>query len=70
VRLAEALASRYAEHPALALWHVGNEYGCHTSRGATATSRPEAFRQWLRRRYGDDVDALNAAWGTSFWSQR
>ena len=69
VRLAEALASRYAEHPALALWHVGNEYGCHVTRCYCDVSA-EAFRQWLRRRYGDDVDALNAAWGTSFWSQR
>ena len=26
--LAERLAERYGEHPALALWHVSNEYGC------------------------------------------
>src|SRR6266516_4408462 len=29
VRLAESLAKRYAGHPALAMWHVHNEYGCH-----------------------------------------
>jgi beta-galactosidase len=27
------------------------------------------FRSWLAARYGD-VDTLNAAWGTAFWSQR
>src|SRR5262245_21274113 len=27
VDLVQRLASRYASHPALALWHVGNEYG-------------------------------------------
>ena len=27
-----------------------------------------AFRQWLNHRYGD-IAALNAAWGTVFWSQ-
>jgi beta-galactosidase len=68
-RLAEALAARYAGHPALALWHVGNEYGCHVPRCYCDVSA-SAFRQWLRRRYRDDLDALNAAWGTAFWSQR
>ncbi|MBB5783884.1 beta-galactosidase [Nonomuraea jabiensis] len=59
------LADRYAAHPALALWHVGNEYGqvCHCDDSA------EAFRTWLRERYGD-LEALNEAWGTTFWSQR
>jgi beta-galactosidase len=69
VRLAEQLAHRYREHPALALWHVGNEYGCHVSRCYCDVSAA-AFRAWLRRRYADDLDALNAAWGTAFWSQR
>jgi beta-galactosidase len=68
-RLAEQLATRYGQHPALALWHVGNEYGCHVSRCYCDVSAA-AFRTWLRRRYADDLDALNAAWGTAFWSQR
>ncbi|HEV7896521.1 MAG TPA: beta-galactosidase [Planosporangium sp.] len=69
VRLAEQLARRYAEHPALALWHVNNEYGCHVSRCYCDVSAA-AFRSWLRRRYDDDLDTLNTAWGTAFWSQR
>jgi beta-galactosidase len=67
-RLTEAIARRYADHPALALWHVNNEYGCHVSRCYCDVSAA-AFRDWLRRRY-DDLDRLNAAWGTAFWSQR
>ncbi|HUH07833.1 MAG TPA: beta-galactosidase [Egibacteraceae bacterium] len=66
--LAEQIAIRYADHPALAMWHVGNEYGCHVARCYCEISA-EAFRGWLRRRYRD-LDALNDAWGTSFWSQR
>jgi beta-galactosidase len=63
-RIAAALADRYADHPGLAMWHVHNEYGtiCHCDHAA------EAFRGWLRRRYGG-LDALNEAWTTAFWSQ-
>ena len=31
-KLVEQLATRYAGHPALVMWHVNNEYGCHVSR--------------------------------------
>jgi beta-galactosidase len=68
VRLAESLAKRYGEHPALAMWHVHNEYGCHNGH-CYCDASAEAFRVWLRRRYGD-LHALNQAWGTAFWSQR
>ena len=58
------LAARYAHHPALRMWHIGNEFGtvCHCDRCA------ERFRAWLQAKYGD-LDGLNAAWGTAFWSQ-
>ena len=67
-RLVEQLARRYGEHPALALWHIGNEYGCHISQCYCDVSA-EAFRRWLAERYGS-IDALNDAWSTAFWSQR
>ena len=66
--LVEQVASRYADHPALEMWHVNNEYGCHVSRSYDAHSE-RAFRAWLVRRYGT-VDELNRAWATDFWSQR
>ncbi|MCO5967448.1 beta-galactosidase [Actinoallomurus soli] len=66
VRLAEQVATRYAGHPALAVWHVNNEYGnvipCHCDVSAAA------FRRWLADRYGS-VDELNDAWSTRFWAQ-
>lgn len=61
------IAERYKNHPALALWHVDNELGCHVSEFYGAEDAA-AFRAWLERRYGS-IDALNAAWGTAFWSQ-
>jgi beta-galactosidase len=65
--LVRRIAARYARHPALALWHINNEYGnhiqeCHSPAAALA------FRQWLKRKYGK-LAALNEAWGTTFWSQ-
>ena len=67
-RLVAALADRYAKHPALAMWHVGNEYGCHVPACYCDVSAA-AFRAWLQERYGS-VEHLNRAWGTDFWSQR
>jgi beta-galactosidase len=67
-RLVDALANRYAKHPALAMWHVGNEYACHVPACYCDVSA-RSFRQWLEKRYGS-VDELNLAWGADFWSQR
>ncbi|MFE9020073.1 beta-galactosidase [Streptomyces sp. NPDC007808] len=68
LRMARALAGRYADHPALVMWHVHNEYGCHNAE-CYCDESAAAFRRWLRERYADDLTALNDAWGTRFWSQ-
>lgn len=67
LRLTRALAERYGQHPALALWHVSNEYGDHVSRCWCPVSAGH-FRRWLEDRYGS-IESLNAAWGTSCWGQ-
>lgn len=67
-RLVEQLATRYADHPALAVWHIGNEFACHI-RACYCDVSAADFRRWLAEKYGD-IDALNAAWSTTFWAQR
>ncbi|MFD5160666.1 beta-galactosidase [Streptomyces hawaiiensis] len=62
------LAERYADHPALAMWHVHNEYGVPVS-ACYCDSCAAHFRRWLGTVYGT-VEAVNAAWGTAFWGQR
>ncbi len=48
-RITRALAERYGTHPALAMWHLHNEYGT-VSYGPVTDA---AFRLWLADRYGD-----------------
>ncbi|MFH9709174.1 beta-galactosidase [Streptomyces luteogriseus] len=62
------LAERYGDHPALAMWHVHNEYGVPVS-ACYCDSCAAHFRRWLATTYGT-VDAVNEAWGTAFWGQR
>ncbi len=66
-RLARDIAEHYKDHPALAAWHVNNEYGCHTWE-CFCEQCAASFRVWLQRRYGD-IERLNDGWGTAFWSQ-
>lgn len=66
--LVEQMARRYGDHPALAMWHVSNELGCHNVLDYSDAAAV-AFRGWLEAKYGS-LKALNAAWGTDFWSQR
>ena len=67
LRLVDAVATRYGSHPAVRLWHISNELGCHNALCYCDVSA-EAFRRWLRARY-TTIDQLNSAWGTAFWSQ-
>ena len=62
--VARRLAERYGAHPRLLAWHLSNEYG-----GADyGDESVAAFRTWLRRKFSDDLDALNRAYWTAFWS--
>lgn len=58
------LAERFGKHPAVAGWHVSNEYGGE----CFCPLCQEAFRTWLKKRYGS-LEALNKAWWTSFWAK-
>ncbi|WDR06146.1 beta-galactosidase [Devosia rhodophyticola] len=66
-RITEALAKRYGNHEALVAWQTDNEYGCHDTTYSYSPAALAGFRAWLVERYGD-IAALNAAWGTVFWS--
>ncbi|MCI3926821.1 beta-galactosidase [Paenibacillus sp. TRM 82003] len=66
--LVTKLAERYKDHPALAMWHINNEYACHVQEDYSEITERK-FREWLKARYGT-LEELNERWGTAFWSQR
>ncbi len=68
VRICEAVASRYGDHPGVVGWQTDNEHGNHATVLSYAPHCVPAFQGWLERRYGT-IDRLNEAWGTVFWSQ-
>ncbi|MDX8044567.1 beta-galactosidase [Gracilibacillus sp. S3-1-1] len=62
VRMANKLAERYNDHPAVVAWHVSNEYGGY----CYCDNCQKAFRVWLKEKYGT-IEEVNRVWNTSFW---
>lgn len=60
----DRLAQRYGNHESLLAWHISNELSgdCHCDLCF------DAFRNWLQARYNGDLDALNRAYWSRFWS--
>ena len=60
------LAERFGSHPGLILWHISNEYGgeCYCPLCA------KRFQQYLADKFDHDIEKLNKAWWTVFWSHR
>ncbi len=62
--IAKEMALRYGKHPALAVWHVANEYGTY----CYCPTCQAKFRRWLKKRY-KTIENLNERWNTSFWGR-
>lgn len=60
----ELLAKRYANHPAVIGWHISNEFGnrCYCDKCVAG------FREYLKKKFDSDINKLNAAYWTYFWS--
>jgi len=68
-RVVSTMVERVADSPHVVGWQTDNEFGCHGTVRCYCEDCARAFRAWLRDRYGD-VEALNEAWGNTFWSQQ
>jgi beta-galactosidase len=58
------LAARFGRDPNVIGWQIGNEY---TDESFDPDTR-RMFQDWLKAKYGT-LEALNAAWTTTYWSQ-
>ena len=60
----EQLALRYGQNDGIIVWHISNEYGgkCY------CPLCQDAFRAYLRKRYHNDINQLNYAYWSDFWS--
>lgn len=67
-RIVTALARHYSADPRVVGWQIDNEFGCHDTARCYCENCAAGFRRWLADRYGS-LDAVNDAWGTTFWSQ-
>ncbi len=67
-RIVEAVAQSVGQHPALVAWQIDNELKCHVAEDFNP-SAVEHWHGWLKERY-QDIDRLNASWGTEIWSER
>ena len=67
-KMVTAMAKRFAENPNVIGWQTDNELGNSHGDLCMCDSCRKSFQGWLAKKYGT-VEALNAAWGTQFWSQ-
>lgn len=51
-------------HPGLLMWHISNEFNgdCYCENCV------KRFQEYLARKFDNDIDKLNKAWWTTFWS--
>jgi len=60
------LAKTFGQHPGLIMWHISNEIGSECWCDACRVQ----FQNFLRKRYNNNIEDLNKAWWTTFWSHR
>lgn len=66
--ICQALATHFADNPAVVGWQTDNEFGCHDSASCYCEHCAREFHKWLQAKYLD-VEALDEAWGGAFWGE-
>lgn len=67
-KITRAMAEHFRDNPHVIGWQTDNEFNCHFSEDYSAGAA-EAWIEFLREKFANDVTLLNRAWGTAFWAQ-
>lgn len=68
-KIIRELAKHFKDEEAIVAWQIDNEFGHEGSDVCFCNECREAFRNYLREAYNNDINKLNETWGTIFWSQ-
>lgn len=60
------IVETFGSHPGLIMWHIDNEIGSD----CWCDACKKKFQGFLRETYDNDINKLNQAWWTTFWSHR
>ena len=66
-KMIEKLAQHYGNDSRIVGWQLDNEPAVQFDFNPKAELR---YRDFLRKKYNNDIKALNDAWGTAFWSEQ
>lgn len=68
-KIIRAMAEHYKEEKAVIAWQIDNELGHEGSDLCFCRNCRKAFQLYLAQKFNGEIDALNEAYGTAFWSQ-
>lgn len=62
--IVKKLAEEFGSHPGLLMWHISNEFGGE----CFCPHCVKRFQNYLAEKFDHDIEKLNKAWWTTFWS--
>ena len=62
----DKLHQAVGDHPGVIMWHISNEFGGQ----CFCPLCVERFRDYLQEKFEGDIEKLNQAWWTPFWSHQ
>lgn len=68
-KIIRAEIEHFKDEKAIVAWQIDNELGHESSDICFCDNCRDAFRDYLREKFDNDIDRLNEVYGTTFWSQ-